>query len=96
MFGFGKKYPYVVTVLHSGRHPYMGDPTYDMFEGLKQEQTHVMATGYDDAAKRATAWGVQKTRSWSYTVIAVRPENAGDHMLPGRKADHYKCGQKRR
>jgi len=94
MFGLGKKYPYVVELLHSGHHPYVSDPTYDMFEGIKQEQVHVMATGYDDAAKRA--FRESKVRSWRTTVWTVRHKEAGEHLLPGRPAPFYRCGQKAR
>ena len=92
MFGLGKKYPYVVELLHSGHHPYMDDPTYDMFEGIKQEQVHVMARDYNHAAERA--FRESKIRSWTTTVWTVRHAEAGERLLPGRPAPFYRCGQK--
>jgi hypothetical protein len=91
MFGFGKKYPYIVEVLHSGHHPYMGDPTYDMFEGIKQEAVRVMARNHEHAIE--VAMRECKVRSWRCTAWTVRHATAGEHLLPGRKADFYRCGQ---
>ena len=95
---FRKRYPYVVTFLLSGHHPYMDDPTFDMFEGLKQEQVHVMAKSYDHAVKVANGWDKTgnwrcRTKAWARTVLSVRMENAGDSLLPGRAAPYYRCGQ---
>ncbi len=92
MFGLGRKYPYIVELLHSGHHPYMDDPTYDMFEGIKQEQVHVMARNYDHAVE--VAFRESKVRSWTTTPWTVRHAKAGEGLRPGRKADHYKCGQR--
>lgn len=82
MFGFGKKYPFIVTVQISGRHPYLQDDRLDMFKGLKTERVRIMARNYDDAERRAFDLRLVKTKGWSYTVIGIKREGAG--LRPGR------------
>lgn len=87
---FRKRYPYVVTVKITGRHPYLRDDSLDMFEGFKYEYVHVMATGFDDAVKRCfgTYWNpasLVKTKGWAYAVVSVR-HGGGVKLRPGRSA----------
>lgn len=80
---FGKKYPYIVTVKITGRHPYLRDDSLDMFEGFKTEYVHVMAKGHDDAIKRVFNKSLVKTKGWAYTAISVR-QGGGSSLRPGR------------
>lgn len=91
MFGFGKKYPYIVTVKISGRHPYLKTGELDKFKGFKYEYVHVMAKSHDDAIRRCfgTYWKPQslvKTDGWVKAPISVRHAFAGQDLKPGRGA----------
>lgn len=67
-----------------------------MFDGIKQEQVHVMARNYDHAVD--VAFRESKVRSWSMTAWTVRHAHAGESLLPvrvpGRPAPFYRCGDK--
>ena len=87
MFGLGKKYPFIVTVKISGRHPYLRDDRLDMFVGFKYEYVHVMARNYDHAEKLAFGWDKNgdkriKQGGWAYTAISVR-RAGGSSLRPG-------------
>lgn len=88
MFGFGKKYPFIVTVKITGRHPYLRDDSLDMFVGYKYEYIHVMARDYNHAEKLAFGWDKNgqprgKLGGWARTAISVRRANAGQSLEPG-------------
>lgn len=89
MFGFGKKYPFIVTVKITGRHPYLRTGELDKFVGFKYEYVHVMARDYNHAEKLAFGWDKSgkfriKTDGWARTAISVRRADAGKSLLPGR------------
>lgn len=72
MFGLGKKHPFKVTLLLSGRHPYMESHEYDHFDGFKEEAFNVMATGWKDAENKGfDALRGSGVRYWSSVVKSI-------------------------